>query len=279
MSYKTILVHVDESNHAATRIRTAAKIALAENAHLIGAAMTGISRFIYQDTALGMSGGLVAAHIDALYEQANRALDNFERIVKSLGVLSYEMRLVTDDPDGGLSLQARYADLVVVSQSDSYDSVSRVVSDLPEYVMLNCGHPVLIVPYAGHFEQIGINVLIAWDGSIEATRAIAFSIPMLKSAKNVVVAVFNPSAQYDVHGEQPGADIALYLARHNINVKVAQQSTELDIGNALLSLVADEGSDMIVMGGYGHTRFREVLLGGVTKTILKTMTVPILMTH
>ncbi|MGZ3236706.1 MAG: universal stress protein [Burkholderiaceae bacterium] len=279
MSYKTILVHVDRSKHAEARIKLAAEIALAENAHLIGAAMTGISRFIYQDSAIDISQTVIAAQIDALNESANRALAQFDSIAKQIGVLSYEKRLVNDEPAGGLALQARYSDLVVVSQTDLDEPGSSLESDLPEYVMLNCARPVLIIPYAGKYNHVGKNVLIGWDGSMEATRAITNAIPLLKRAKNVTVALFNPSSQIDVHGEQPGSDIALFLARHNIKVEVVQRNTKNDIGNAILTTAADLQSDLIVMGGYGHTRFREVVLGGVTMTILNSMTVPVLMSH
>lgn len=279
MSYKTILVHVDRSKHATARIKHAAEIALAENAHLIGAAMTGISRFLYQDSAIDISSTVVATQINALNESANQALAEFESIAKQMSVLSYEKRLVNDEPAGGLALQARYCDLVVVSQTDLDEPGSSLEADLPEYVMLNSARPVLILPYAGQFSQIGKNILLAWDGSMEATRAITNAIPLLKRAKNVTVALFNPNAQIDVHGEQPGADIALFLARHNIKVDVVQKNTSVDIGNAMLSTAADLQSDLIVMGGYGHTRFREVILGGVTMTILNSMTVPVLMSH
>lgn len=279
MSYKTILVHVDQSRHATARIQIAAKIAIAENAHLIGSAMTGISHIMYQDAAVDMAWPVMATEIDNLKERAVQALSEFDAIAMKMGVLSYEKRLVNDDPEGALALQGRYSDLVVISQTDLDETSSRVLSGLPEYVMLNCGRPVLMVPYAGRFENVGSNVLVTWDGSREATRALTNAIPLLKRAKNVILALFNPNLRFDAHGEQPGADIALYLARHNINVEVLQQRTELDVGNTLLSLAADLRSDLIVMGGYGHTRFREVLLGGVTNTILKTMTVPVLMSH
>ena len=279
MSYKTILVHADHSRHAAMRIKIAGEIAIAENAHLIGAAMTGISRFVYQDSMMDYSGTIVASHIDFLNERATSALAEFETIAQKMGVQSFEKRQIDDEPEGGLSLQARYCDLVVVSQTDPDESTPGVIADLPEHVMLNCARPVLVVPYAGQFEQIGNNALVAWDGSMEATRAVTNAIPLLKRAKNVTVALFNPSMKGDAHGEQPGVDVALYLARHNIKVDVLQQHTGLDVGNALLSLAADLRSDVLVMGGYGHTRFREVLLGGVTKTMLKTMTVPVLMSH
>lgn len=277
MSYKTILVHVDHSRHAAERIGIAARLAISENAHLVGAAMSGISRFIYNDSAVDLAGPIVAPHIDALYAQANAALARFDAIASQAGVLSHERRLIDDEPSDGLTLQARYADLVVIGQTDRDEPPPSVIADLPEYVMLNCARPVLLVPYAGSFDTVGSNALVAWDGSMSATRGITCAIPMLRRARNVTLALFNPSNE--VHGEQPGADIALFMARHGIKVEVVQQNTELDAGNALLSMAADLRSDLLVMGGYGHARFREILLGGVTKTILQTMTLPVLMSH
>jgi nucleotide-binding universal stress UspA family protein len=272
-------VHVDRSKHAPARIKIAAQLAVAENAHLIGAAMTGISRFIYQDSAMDINHTIIAAQLDTLNKIASEGLAQFESIAKQVGVLSYEKRLVNDEPEGGLALHARYSDLVVLSQTDPDELVSTIESDLPEYVMLNCARPVLIVPHSGHFDQIGSNVLVAWDGSIEATRAITNAMPLLKRAKKVTVALFNPTSLLDVHGEQPGADIGLYLARHHIEINVVEKNTKVDIGDALLTMAADLQSDMIVMGGYGHTRFREVVLGGVTMSILNSMTVPVVMSH
>ena len=141
------------------------------------------------------------------------------------------------------------------------------------------GRPVLVVPYAGSFASVGRRALVSWDAGTSATRALTASIPLLRRAEIVEVAVFNADPQTDVHGEQPGADIALYLARHGLKVDVIRQKTQVDIGNALLSLATDLGSDLVVMGGYGHSRFREILLGGVTRTVLESMTVPVLMAH
>jgi len=279
MSYKTILVHVDQSPHAATRIKAAAQIAMEENAHLIGAAMNGLSRFVYAGNVADLAGPIISAQLDALNAQAAEALEAFESIVKGLGVLSYERRLIADEPEGGLALQGRYADLVVVSQANREDSVSRMTSDLPEYVMLNCVRPVLVIPYSGNFETIGTNVLVAWDGSMEAARALANAIPLLRRAKAVTVALFNRHSRLDTHGEQPGDDIALYLARHDVKVEVLRQLSDIGSGDALLSLAKSKGFNLLVMGGYGHTRFREVVLGGVTDTILRRMTLPVLISH
>jgi nucleotide-binding universal stress UspA family protein len=280
MFYKTILVHVDESERAEERIDIAARLAIKHDAHLIGAAVTGISRLLYQSGSFGfVDPGSMAINLDFLTERAEFSLTRFEQIVKTTEVNSFEKRVIDDEPGGGLSMQARYCDLVVIGQTDDSEPSVGVMSDFPEYVMMHGGRPVLIVPYAGHFNTIGSRVLIAWDASMEATHAVTNALPFLRQAEIVEVVVFNPGKRSEQHGEQPGSDIALFLARHGINVDVAQRKTDLDIGNALLSCAADFESDLIVMGGYGHSRFREVLMGGVTRTVLESMPVPVLMSH
>ena len=275
MAYKTILVHVDRSPHAEARIALAARVAAAQGAHLIGAAMTGISRFIYHGATVDMARTVLAAQLDVLTNKANDALARFEVLAAAVDGLSFERRLIDDDAAGGLALQARYADLVVVSQFDEDDPIARIDPDLPAYVMLNSAHPVLMVPYAGASATVGNHALVAWDETLQASRAVSNALPLLRRAGKVTLAVFNA-------GEQPrpaGADIALYLARHGVNVEVRRGESAEGVGAALLSLAADIGADLLVMGGYGHTRFREVLLGGVTQTILKSMTIPVLMSH
>jgi nucleotide-binding universal stress UspA family protein len=283
MSYKTILVHVDQSRHVGKLIRAAASIAIAENAHLIGVAMTGISRFAYKSGAAGMQDPGLAPHLQLLHGRANGALAQFESIARQMGVASLEKRLVEDDASGAISVQARYCDLVVLGQTDPQDPSPSVMPDFPEYVLMNCGRPVLVVPHSGSATADAPlalkTILVAWDASMEATHAVTSAIPLLKRAGHVDLVVFNPDPQSEAHGSQPGADIALYLARHDIQVEVRQQTTEADIGTALLALAADLSSDLIVMGGYGHSRLREIVLGGTTRTVLEAMQVPVLMSH
>lgn len=279
MSFKTILVHVDESKHAVDCIRIASEIALTENAHLIGAAMTGVSRYLYRDmTIINNDPGLIS-HMTFLRDRASRALLQFEPLVQKIGVSSFEQRVIDDEAAGGICLQARYSDLVVIGQIDPDQTSTAILSDFPEYVLLNSVRPVLIIPYAGHFENVGKRILIAWDGSKEATRAVTNAIPLLKRAEIAHVVIFNNDDKTDIHGDQPGADIALYLARHGVRVEVSVEASNIDIGNSLLSLACDMHVDLIVMGGYGHSRFRETILGGATRTMMQTMTVPVLMSH
>lgn len=279
MSYKTILVHVDQSRHLAQRVQLAASLALADDAHLVGVAMTGISRFVYEAGSINFQDPSLAHHLEFLRGRANTALDQFEALARQHGVPSFERRLVDDEAGGGISMQARYCDLVVIGQTDLDEPSPSVMPDFPEYVLINCGRPVLIVPYAGRVAPAPARVLVAWDASTEAARAISGALPLLRRAARVEVVVFNAGVQGDQHGEQPGADVGLYLARHGIPVEVVQAGTEIDTGNALLSLAADLSSELLVMGGYGHSRFREILLGGTTRTMLESMTLPVLMAH
>ena len=283
MSYKTILVHVDQSRHVDPLIRAAASIAIAEDAHLIGVAMTGISRFAYKSGTAGMQDPSLEIHLQLLHERAHGALAQFETIARQMGVASLETRLLEDDASGAISVQARYCDLLVLGQTDPQDPSPSVMPDFPEYVLMNCGRPVLVVPHSGFSTPevplaLG-TILVAWDASMEATHAVTSAIPLLKRAGHVDLVVFNPDPESGAHGAQPGADIALYLARHGIQVEARQQTTDADIGTALLALAADLSSDLIVMGGYGHSRLREIVLGGTTRTVLEAMAVPVLMSH
>ena len=279
MSYKTILVQADQSRAAARAIEMAAQLAIAFDAHLIGVASSGINQFIQQSIQFPPGVPVEAGDLGFLRERADLALGEFEAAASRLGVHSYEKRRVDDELDVGLALHARYADLVVVGQTEPDHPAAGRTPKLAQQVMLHAARPVLVQPHAGRFERIGLKVMVAWDGSVEATRAVTAAIPLLQRAAKVTLAILNPYAHHQAHGEQPGADLALYLARHGITIEVERQDTPIDVGNALLTLASDIDADLMVMGGYGHTRFREVALGGVTRTILESMTLPVLLAH
>jgi nucleotide-binding universal stress UspA family protein len=277
MSYKTILVHVDESKRAAERIKLAAKLTVINDGHLIGVALTGISRLLFKN-GMPENDPNLTVHLEWLRERATQALNEFDPIVQMLGITSYERRIIDDEAGGGMSLAARYGDLAVIGQTNPDEPSPAVPPDFPEFVVMNAGRPVLIVPYAGEFDTLGKRILVAWDASIEAARAVTGAIPLLKCADMVDVLIFNPPTKSEAQSE-PGADLIPFLARHGIKAEVSQQRTEIDIGDALLSRATDLFADLIVMGAYGHSRFREVLLGGTTRTVLTSMTVPVLMSH
>ena len=123
-------------------------------------------------------------------------------------------------------------------------------------------------------------MLVAWNASRAATRAINDAMPLLAGAETVTVLCVDPDEDSRAHGEVPGMDIAAHLARHGVKASVESTvSGGIGVGNALLSRASDIGADLLVMGAYGHTRVRELLLGGATRTILKSMTLPVLMAH
>jgi nucleotide-binding universal stress UspA family protein len=278
MSYRTILVHADMSRHAEARIRLAAGLAADFEGHLVGTALTGVSPVLLPGS-VEMGGEMIAEQIDLMQDAAHRALDQFDAIVNHKGLAFHERRYVNDEVDGGIALQARYADLVVVSQIDPSEKVIGQPSGLAEYLLMNTARPVLVIPYTWSGDELGGTAVVAWDGSLEATRAVIGALPLLKRASKVTVLVFDAEDSGGAHGEQPGADLALYLARHGVTVEADAQTSTIDTGNALLSYVADLNTDLLVMGGYGHARLREMLLGGVTRTILNAMTLPVLLAH
>lgn len=291
MTYKTVLLHIDDGAGRDARVALAASVAQACGGHLTGVALTGVSRLLYQHQPDLDADPNLALHLNFLRERAARALDGFEQQASSFGVASYEQRVIDDEAAGAISLLARYADLVVISQYNAADKSPSVMRDFPAYVLLHSGRPVLIVPHALRAEQLApaahpaaaSNVLISWNGSKEASRAVSAALPLLQRAKQVHVAVFDAQLHAAEHGEHPGADILQYLARHGVQAKLllldGGATRRGDIGDALLSQASDLSADLLVMGAYGHSRLRETILGGVTRTVLQSMTIPVLMAH
>ncbi len=279
MAYKTILVHVDGAQQAAQRIRVAADLAKTEEAHLVGAALADIAPFVFY-----IGGGFdtidpdLANQFDLSRKAAAAALQSFDAQAAAIGANSVERRLLDGEAWIEFCLQARYSDLVVIGQSPSDADAPRHAVAFSDYVLLNCPRPLMIIPSAWQSPRIGQRILIAWNASMAAARAVASAIPLLRRASQVELVVFNPGREApDVHGAEPGADIALYLARHAVHVNVRRQSTDADIGLAMMRCADDCDADLIVMGAYGHSRFRELMLGGVTRTVMRSMTVPVLL--
>lgn len=273
MTYKTILVHVDDTPQAGTRVSLASDLALACDAHLIGASATGVSRLFYQEGSADLLRTALAPYMDERYRKTERLLADFAGRAARAGVSSCEQRLVDDEEGAALITCARYADLVVLGQS-SPDTATPPGGELVPYVMLNCPRPLLVVParHAGSLDTA--HVLVAWNGSVQAMRAVSAALPLLRLARRVTVATLGTEGE-----AADGAGLIAYLARHGVAAGLAAEPTCMDPGARLLALVSDEGAGLLVMGGYGRTRLSELLLGGVTRTLLREMTVPTLLAH
>jgi len=277
MSYKTILVHLDSRQRSTERLPFAFGLAARFEAHLVGLYAPGAPRI--PSYALAEAGAVLRDIVEqSRAEAARQAQKQFREAAARHGDAGAEWRESAAEPAAAVRLSARYADLVVAAQPEPQDDAE--VRAVAHELALAAGRPVLFVPYAGRFATAGRRVMIAWDAGVEAARAVSDALPLLKRADSVEVAVFDPERGRREHGEQPGADVALYLARHGVKVSVTRQSgANFEVGAQVLSRAADTGADLIVMGAYGHSRVRELVLGGVTRTMLESMTVPVLMSH
>jgi nucleotide-binding universal stress UspA family protein len=220
--------------------------------------------------------------VDALRAEnraaAQEAVDRFEAAAKREG-LSAEHRIIDASLGRAATVFGRMArcfDLAVVGQTDP----ERALPDdlLIEAALFESGRPVVVVPYIQTEDLKLDHVLVCWDGSRNAARAIADSMPFLTRGKKVeIVMVASGDGKAD---ELPGAELGEHLARHGLDVEVKRLvAADVDVSNVILSHAADRAADFIVMGGYGHSRLREFILGGATRGILQSMTVPVLMAH
>lgn len=278
MAFRTIVVQVDNRKSAPARIDYACRLAVRDDAHLIGICPIPFAN-LAADFGAVATPEIIEVQRRYLAEDAERAKTLFEEHVRRAGVRS-EWRNPEGHPATVLAQAGRYADVVVAGQDDPEDSAMSAPAGLVEDLLFAVGRPVLTVPYIGAPETLATRVLVAWNASREATRALNDAIPLLKRAEKVTVLSVNPRPGDGGDGDVPSADICLHLARHGVKAEAAQtQARDIDAGDVILSRAADEGADLIVMGAYGHARLREQILGGVTRTLLDHMTVPVLMSH
>lgn len=278
MAYKTLLVQIDETKANSGRLQAAIGLARAHEAHLTGL-------YIIRESDVP---GFVTAQLprDAIEAQRASADEAAEAAVaaflakadrEGINADARTARAQEHDMSALIARQARYADLVVAGQADPDEPVPGG-RHLLEDLVLSAGRPVLAIPYIGASRPIGRTVTVAWDAGRESARAVADAMPFLEAAKEVHVVMVDPVSSTEAHGAEPGADIALSLARHGIKAEAHSiAAPDLEEGDAILSWLADSGSDLLVMGLYGHARFRELVLGGVSRRVLESMTVPVLM--
>jgi nucleotide-binding universal stress UspA family protein len=221
---------------------------------------------------------LQAAHEQAI-AAANEAKKQFDELARLAGVKceSRMAEILTGGPLENVLAHCRPTDLVVIGQTNP-DRPEPMRELLIETVLFESGVPVLLVPYIGSPNFEPENVLVCWDGSSTATRAIHAALPVLERSDKITVLVIEKRSS-SANG-QPGAEVANYLARHNMNVTIeVVTNPQAGIADTVLNYVSDNSNDLVVMGGYGHSRMREFLFGGATREVLEAMTVPVLMAH
>jgi nucleotide-binding universal stress UspA family protein len=276
MAIKDLLLNLATGINDDTAIDYAVSLARTFEAHLAGVA------FAYDAIPPAMlAGELPPTWIEEFHreaeEAAQAAVKKFEKAAAGAGISTQSSWLSAGltGPAELFGRMARRFDLTVVRQAEPGNGTPA--SEVIEAALFETGRPVLVVPYiqkgGAKFER----VMVCWDGSRSAARAAGDAMPFLERAKVVEVAMVTAHGKSD---DTPGADIAQHLARHGVTVEVKQIiAPDAKTADVLLSHAADTSADLLVLGGYGHSRLREFMLGGVTRSILDTMTVPALMSH
>ncbi|MEJ8826703.1 universal stress protein [Variovorax humicola] len=269
---KTILLHLDSSARTAERVRVARELAEAFDAEVVAqpCTLTALMRYPYALEASADAMQIMQALDEDCRDKAHAVL-----MAAGAGSARLRWREPLVDAPWGFSHCAIYADLLVLGQRDADDpAAGELPPDFLSSVLVQSGRPALVLPYAGPIGPIGRNVLIAWKESGEAARAVSAGLPWLTRAEAVHAVCYGEGADASLDSLQA------YLAAHGVKVAVHPGGHEdADAGEHLLSRAADVGADLLVMGCYGHSRAREWVLGGATRSILQSMTVPVLMSH
>ncbi|CAN0625566.1 UspA domain-containing protein [Burkholderia multivorans] len=278
MNYKTLLVHLDDSSHCEARMNFALDLAQQWDAHLIGLYVVCqdlLQPLFRADESLRL-GENEAQHAARQQAVHDRFLAAGERVGRAV-----EWRAPTGPATEVATLHARHADLLVLGQYDPDEPASYIARNFIEDLLMGSGRPAVVLPYAGLPKTFGENVMIAWDGSREAARAVADALPLLKRARFVTIEAVQRSHGAEADNAPAGIDLAAYLERHGIRASFSATPhvPGVKTGAALLNRLFDVHADLLVMGAYGHTRVHERVLGGVTRTILESMTAPVLMSH
>jgi nucleotide-binding universal stress UspA family protein len=251
-------------------------------ASTVGAHLTGIA-FVYDPIVPVAATGYIPPEVIETQQRDNEAaakaaMDRFNAAADRAGLTVDSTKLAASLAGAGEQFGriARRFDLAIVAQAEpERDAVEELIA---EGTLFESARPVIIVPYIQKAPLKLNRVMVCWDGSRQATRAIADAMPLLERADQVeLLIVANERGKQD---EIPGADMGEHLARHGLKVDVNRITEgDIDVADALLSHAADASIDFMVMGGYGHSRLREFVLGGVTRLMLRSMTVPVLMSH
>lgn len=305
MPIRNIILHQGRDARSSIRLEIASNLASQHDAHIVGV-------FVKPDGAdlatmeWAIDSKSVEKWLQSFESEQEAAKNQFDTHVSAMR-LSGEWRTIDGRYAEVMMAAARHGDLTIVGQENSDDDSND--ASLPDNVVLGAGGPVLVIPHSGKFSTIGERVLIAWNGSREASLAIKASLPFLAMAKKIFLYCVGPGA----HNSLPGSEMREFLKRHGVEPEMIHGAAspesdavdsslktvggfgfqevgpwtytqrhalpEIDVGNALLSAAADISADLLVMGAYGHSRLREIVFGGVTRHILREMTVPVLMTH
>lgn len=277
MGYRSFFVHVDDTERCEQRLEVATGLCRRYAAGLAGAFLSP-TREMTPFTSAMLPTSVVTHIVTDSGEAQHGAEARFRAAVERAQLRETEWTAPAGPAIDAAIRNARYSDVVILGQPAEGEPQEAFASDLVHSVLMASGRPVIVVPHSGEFPMLGERILIAWKDSRESARAVADALPLLRRAREVTVMAIATDDDMDPAAIETG--ITEYLARHGITPHVRHEVAEdIDAGNLLLSRAADLSIDLMVMGGYSRPRLSELVLGGVTRLMLESMTIPVLMSH
>lgn len=280
MQFRNIMVYLDQGKSNQARVDSALAIA---STH--GAALTGVALIAQPSLAILQRLGVTNApdlH-EKLRADVQESVDQFHERAAAAGVEADVLKLECPEGDAPakLSRVARVYDLSILRQANPDNDDTAFIAGLSEEVMFASGRPVLYMPYIGAHQIPFKRGLIAWDGSRSSARAVHDALPLLENMDQVTILVINSNKmEPSSDGVMPGEGLSRHLHRHGISSEIQRMERgDSSTSTLILNELANTGADLLVMGGYGTPKLREIILGGVTRTVLETMTVPVFMSH
>jgi nucleotide-binding universal stress UspA family protein len=275
---KQVLVHLDPSLEAVHRLALARSLA-GDHGAALAALYATTPVFVGLPSAPAIGATMAASLIAIDDERRDRTHRMFDESLRTPGVAARWGETAEVPVAGAFALQALHADLLVLGQRHPADALAAgVPADFVEAVVIASGRPALVVPYIRCPNSVGKTVVIAWEETRESARAVAAAMPILQRAQQVHIVCWGDEELPVAQGAR--LDLDGYLRLHGVHPAWHRETAEpADLGEILLSRVCDLGADLLVMGCYGHSRAREWMLGGASRSVLAAMTIPVLMAH
>lgn len=280
MTYKTVLVSLNDLERNEALLASAAELARNFDAHLQGLYVIPAVE-IYAGMDYGMP--VVFEGNRETYQKSEKSVRNlFESLAQVAGIRSdfVVVDSITPSITDDVIDYARRSDIAIINQPPEDAGLSVTARAFVEKILLSTGRPTLVLPRKGGTSAIADLVIIGWSGRRESARAAFDSVPLLTRAKEVRVVWVDPEREHPRPGNLPGADLATALSRHGVNAAIEPLATGgREAGEALLTKISDSGANLLVMGAYGHSRLSELILGGATRSVLSGMNCPVLFSH